>query len=171
MKTIAVYPGTFDPITNGHVELIRRASSIFPAVVVLVSGGPKKSPFFCTEERVGMVREAVELCGGGIEVKCFKGLLVDAVRECGAHIIIRGLRAISDFEYESQMALMNRRLDPAVETFFMISTEDHAYLSSSFVKEIASLGGDVSTMVPPGVDKMLQSRFSGLKPGKGGGIK
>ena len=159
MKTVAVYPGTFDPITNGHVELIRRASSIFPAVAVLVSGGPKKSPFFNVDERVRMVREAVDLCGGNIQVKCFQGLLVDAVRECDANIIIRGLRAISDFEYESQMALMNRRLDPGVETFFMISTEDHAYLNSSFVKEIASLGGDVSTMVPPGVERMLRSRF------------
>lgn len=160
MKTIAVYPGTFDPITNGHVELIRRASAIFPSVVVLVSGGPKKSPFFSAEERVRMVREAVDLCEGSIEVKCFRGLLVDAVRKCGARIIIRGLRAISDFEYESQMALMNRRLNPDAETFFMISTEDHAYLSSSFVKEIASLGGDVSTMVPPGVDRSLKARFS-----------
>jgi pantetheine-phosphate adenylyltransferase len=159
VKNVAIYPGTFDPITNGHVELIRRSASIFPNVIVLVSANTRKSPFFTVEERVQMIREAVDACDEAVRVKCFHGLLVDAVREYGAKIIIRGLRAVSDFEYESQMALMNRRLEPGVETFFMISTEDHAYLSSSFVKEIASLGGDVSSMVPPGVEKRLRSRF------------
>lgn len=163
MKTVAIYPGTFDPITYGHVELIRRSASIFPNVIVLVSADTKKSTFFKVEDRVQMVREAVDECEETVRVECFYGLLVDVVREFGAKIIIRGLRAISDFEYESQMALMNRRLEPGVETFFMISTEDHAYLSSSFVKEIASHGGDVSSMVPPGVEKKLRESFSGKR--------
>jgi pantetheine-phosphate adenylyltransferase len=166
LKNVAIYPGTFDPITYGHVELIRRSASIFPNVIVLVSGDTEKSTFFDVEDRVQMVREAVEACEETVRVECFHGLLVDAVRKYGADIIIRGLRAVSDFEYESQMALMNRRLEPGVETFFMISTEDHAYLSSSFVKEIASHGGDVSSMVPPGVERMLRKSYSGKrKPG------
>jgi pantetheine-phosphate adenylyltransferase len=163
LKNVAIYPGTFDPITYGHVELIRRSASIFPNVIVLVSGDTKKSTFFEVDDRVQMVREAVETCEVTVRVECFHGLLVDAVRQYGAEIIIRGLRAVSDFEYESQMALMNRRLEPGVETFFMISTEDHAYLSSSFVKEIASLGGDVSSMVPPGVERKLKKSFSGKR--------
>jgi pantetheine-phosphate adenylyltransferase len=161
LETIAIYPGTFDPITYGHVELIRRSAAIFPNIIVLVSADTVKSPFFSVEERVKMVREAVDACEENVRVECFHGLLVDAVRKFGAKIIIRGLRAVSDFEYESQMALMNRRLESGVETLFMISTEDHAYLSSSFVKEIASHGGDVSSMVPPGVEKKLTAVFSG----------
>jgi len=160
LETIAIYPGTFDPITYGHVELIRRAAGIFPNITVLVSADTKKSPFFNVQERVQMVTEAVDAFDMAVKVECFHGLLVDAVRELGAKIIIRGLRAVSDFEYESQMALMNRRLEPGVETLFMISTEDHAYLSSSFVKEIASHGGDVSSMVPPGVEKRLAAVFA-----------
>lgn len=160
MDTVAIYPGTFDPITYGHVELIRRSAAIFHNITVLVSADTKKSPFFGIEDRVQMVREAVDAFDKAVKVEAFHGLLVDAVRRLGAKIIIRGLRAVSDFEYESQMALMNRRLEPGVETMFMISTEDHAYLSSSFVKEIASHGGDVSSMVPPGVEKRLAAVFS-----------
>jgi pantetheine-phosphate adenylyltransferase len=161
LETVAIYPGTFDPITYGHVELIRRSAAIFPNITVLVSADTKKSPFFSVEDRVQMVREAVDAFDKAVKVECFHGLLVDAVRKLGAKIIIRGLRAVSDFEYESQMALMNRRLEQGVETLFMISTEDHAYLSSSFVKEIASHGGDVSSMVPPGVESRLAVVFSG----------
>jgi pantetheine-phosphate adenylyltransferase len=160
LETIAIYPGTFDPITNGHVDLIQRSSSIFPKVVVLVASDTRKIPMFTADERTRMVREAVKNCSDNVEVQTFHGLLVKEVEKHSARIIIRGLRAISDFEYESQMALMNKRLDSRVETFFMISREEFAYLSSSFVKEIASLGGDVGSMVPPGVDKMLLSKFN-----------
>ncbi|UCG38164.1 MAG: pantetheine-phosphate adenylyltransferase [bacterium] len=163
MKTIAIYPGTFDPITNGHIDLIRRSASIFPKVIVLVAGDTKKAPLFNLDERVSMVREAVKRIPGTVRVEPFHGLLIDAVKKHSAKIIIRGLRAVSDFEYESQMALMNRRLEPGVETFFMISAEDYACLSSSFVKEIAGLGGNVGTLVPPGVKKRLSRLYSGRK--------
>ncbi|TNF45610.1 pantetheine-phosphate adenylyltransferase [bacterium] len=155
MKKIAIYPGTFDPITNGHVDLIQRASKIFDEVVVLVSADTKKKPMFSTEERSAMVSEAVDDYSDNVKVKVFHGLLVEEVKRLSACIIIRGLRAVSDFEYESQMALMNKRLNPLVETFFMISREEYAYISSSFVKEISNLGGDVSTMVPEGVARKL----------------
>ena len=160
MKTVAIYPGTFDPITNGHVDLIKRAAFIYPKVIVLVVAETRKKCMFSMDERVNMVREGVhELCPN-VQVEPFHGLLVEVVKGYGAKIILRGLRAVSDFEYESQMALMNRRLEKGIETFFMISSEEYAYLSSSFVKEIASLGGDVSTMVPPGVNEELRKRFS-----------
>jgi pantetheine-phosphate adenylyltransferase len=155
MKKVAIYPGTFDPITNGHVDLIQRASNIFDEVVVLVAADTKKRPMFTTEERSAMVTEAVDDYSEKVKVKEFHGLLVEEVNKHSARVIIRGLRAVSDFEYESQMALMNKRLNPRVETFFMISREEYAYISSSFVKEISNLGGDVSTMVPAGVARKL----------------
>jgi pantetheine-phosphate adenylyltransferase len=163
MKTIAIYPGTFDPITNGHTDLIRRSASIFPKVIVLVASDTKKECLFKLDERVEMVSQAVESCCEAVEVVPFHGLLVDAVKKHSAKIIIRGLRAVSDFEYESQMALMNRRLEKSIESFFMISSEEYAYLSSSFVKEIAGLGGDVSSMVPPGVVERLRQHFSKIR--------
>jgi len=155
MKKVAIYPGTFDPITNGHVDLIQRASNIFDEVVVLVAADTKKRPMFTTEERSAMVTEAVDDYSEKVKVKEFHGLLVEEVNKYSARVIIRGLRAVSDFEYESQMALMNKRLNPRVETFFMISREEYSYISSSFVKEISNLGGDVSTMVPAGVARKL----------------
>lgn len=157
METAAIYPGTFDPITNGHVDLIRRSSAIFSKVIVLVSVDTKKRPLFSTDERVEMVKDAVRDFEGTVEVVPFHGLLIHAAEKFSANIIIRGLRAVSDFEYESQMALMNRRLDPRIETFFMISSEAFAYISSSFVKEISGLGGEVDTMVPHGVAVRLKS--------------
>ena len=157
MKKVAVYPGTFDPITNGHVDLIQRASNIFDEVVVLVAADTKKKPMFTTEERAAMVREAVADYSDNVKVNAFNGLLVEEVNKYSSCIIIRGLRAVSDFEYESQMALMNKRLNPRIETFFMISREENAYISSSFVKEISNLGGDVSTLVPAGVARKLNT--------------
>ncbi len=159
MATIAVYPGTFDPITHGHVDLIRRASNIFSKLTVLVAADVKKTPMFSAKERAAMVHEAIGDIPDNVEVKVFYGLLVEEVEKLSARVIIRGLRAVSDFEFESQMALMNKRLDPLIETFFMISREEYAYLSSSFVKEIASLGGDVGTMVSKGVAEKLRMRY------------
>jgi len=158
VEKMAIYPGTFDPITNGHVDLIRRATAIFDGVHVLVAAATKKKPMFTAGERHQMVRDAVKGLEG-VVVELFDGLLVQEVNRLSAKIIIRGLRAVSDFEYESQMALMNKRLRPEVETFFMISKEEYAYVSSSFVKEIAGLGGDVDSMVSPKVAEMLQTRF------------
>lgn len=160
MKTVAIYPGTFDPITNGHVDLIKRAAFIYPKVIVLVAADTRKKCMFSLEERVHMVRDGIRDLCPNVQVEPFQGLLVEIVKKYGAKIILRGLRAVSDFEYESQMALMNRRLEKGIETFFMISSEEYAYLSSSFVKEISCLGGDVSTLVPPGVDEELRKRFS-----------
>ncbi len=160
MKTVAIYPGTFDPITNGHVDLIKRAAFIYPKVIVLVVADTRKKCMFSMEERVRMVREGIHDLCPNVQVEPFQGLLVEIVKKHGAKIILRGLRAVSDFEYESQMALMNRRLEKGIETFFMISSEEYAYLSSSFVKEIASLGGNVSTLVPSAVDKELRKRFT-----------
>lgn len=160
MKTVAIYPGTFDPITNGHVDLIKRAAFIYPKVIVLVASDTRKKCMFSMEERVRMVREGIHDLCPNVQVEPFQGLLVEIVKKHGAKIILRGLRAVSDFEYESQMALMNRRLEKGIETFFMISSEEYAYLSSSFVKEIASLGGEVRTLVPSGVDKELRKRFT-----------
>jgi len=160
LKTVAIYPGTFDPITNGHVDLIKRAAFIYPKVIVLVAADTRKKCMFTMEERVNMVREGIHDLCPNVQVEPFHGLLVEIVKKHGAKIILRGLRAVSDFEYESQMALMNRRLEKGIETFFMISSEEYAYLSSSFVKEIAGLGGDVSTMVPHGVDEELRKRPS-----------
>ncbi len=157
---IAVYPGTFDPITNGHVDLIRRASGHFVHIHVLVAADTRKIPLFTVEERTAMIKDAVSPLAN-VSVEPFRGLLVDSVRRLKAGSIIRGLRATSDFEYEQQMALMNRRLHPEAETFFLVSSEDLTYLSSSFVREIASLGGDVSSMVPPGVKKALAEKFAG----------
>lgn len=160
MKTVAIYPGTFDPITNGHVDLIKRAAFIYPKVIVLVAADTRKKCMFSLEERVHMVRDGIRDMCPNVQVEPFQGLLVEIVKKYGAKIILRGLRAVSDFEYESQMALMNRRLEKGIETFFMISSEEYAYLSSSFVKEISCLGGDVSALVSPGVDEELRKRFS-----------
>ncbi len=156
MRT-AVYPGSFDPITYGHVDLVKRGLTIADRLIVAVLGNSVKAPMFSTAERVAQVRAAV----GGlrhVEVVSFDGLLVDFLRRSRATVIIRGLRAVSDFEYEFQMALMNRRLNRAAETVFLMPAEPYTYLSSSIVKEIARFGGKVRGLVPPRVARELQAR-------------
>ncbi|CAK0780577.1 Phosphopantetheine adenylyltransferase [Gammaproteobacteria bacterium] len=157
MRVTAVYPGTFDPITNGHSDLIERASRLFSRVVVAVAAGSGKQPTFSYEERVALAEEV--LVGlPGVEVHGFRGLLVDYAQSCGAQVILRGLRAVSDFEYEFQLAGMNRRLYSGIETLFMMPAERYTYLSASLVREIAALGGDVSEFVHAKVLTALRER-------------
>ena len=143
----ATYPGTFDPLTNGHLDLIRRACWIFPKLIVAVAESKRKHTLFTLEERVQMAKEAVKGFPN-VEVVGFEGLLVDFVRRHGSTCIVRGARAVSDFEYEFQMALTNRKLNPEAETVFLTTTAEHMYLSSSLVKQVAGLGGDISEFVP-----------------------
>lgn len=153
-----VYPGTFDPVTNGHSDLIARASRLFDQVVVAVARDSAKQPTFGIEERVELVQS---VCGQmpNVKVMPFSGLLVDFARSARVHVIMRGLRAVSDFEYEFQLAGMNRRMAPEIETLFLTPAEQYAYISSSLVKQIARLGGDVSAFVPETVHAALQKRF------------
>lgn len=155
--TIAVYPGTFDPITNGHSDLVARAALLFDKVIVAVAASPSKAPVFELEEREALIRQVMADVPN-IEVCRFDTLLVDFVRQKGAGVILRGLRAVSDFEYEFQLAGMNRRLAPDVETLFLRPAEQYAYISSSLVREIAALGGDVSEFVHPVVQAALSNR-------------
>ncbi len=157
MKVAAIYPGSFDPVTNGHIDIIRRCRQIFGRVVVAILGNPRKSPMFDIEDRRAML-EAILGDDEGVEVATFDGLLVDVARRHDVRVIIRGLRAISDFEYEFQMALMNRHLEPAVETLFMVPDQAYTYLSSSLIKDVYRLGGTVSGMVPPVVEERLRAR-------------
>jgi pantetheine-phosphate adenylyltransferase len=157
MKRIAIYPGTFDPVTFGHVDLIKRGLMIFDKVIVSVAPSPKKAPLFTAEERVHMITEATRGLGN-VEVEIFEGLLVEHVVKKGAHVVIRGLRAVSDFEYELQMALMNRRLSSKVETVFMMPSEEYSYTSSTVIKEVAAFGGSVEGLVPDIVLKYLKKR-------------
>ncbi len=159
MQTAAIYPGSFDPVTNGHLDIIRRSRRIFSRVVVAILGNPRKDPMFPVAEREAMLEELLA-DDEGIEVVTFDGLLVDVARSHGTQVIIRGLRAISDFEYEFQMAMMNRHLESKVETLFMVPEEKYIYLSSSLIKEIYGLGGSVRGMVPPQVEERLREHFS-----------
>lgn len=147
MKQKAIYPGTFDPVTNGHIDLISRASQIFPEVIVAVAHNAVKRPFFSLSERIELVQKAIAPLSG-VSVVGFDSLLIHFVQEQQAGIILRGLRAVSDFEYEFQLAGMNRKLSKHVETIFLTPSEDSMFISSSLVREIASLGGDVSGFVP-----------------------
>ncbi|GAB4301620.1 MAG: pantetheine-phosphate adenylyltransferase [Desulfuromonadia bacterium] len=156
--TIAVYPGSFDPITNGHVDIIRRSLRIFDHVVVAVARNSGKTPLFSIEERVQLIREVLK-DDPQASVDTFDGLLVDFVRSRNARVIIRGLRAISDFEYEFQSAQVNRGLNPSIETLFMMTSVPYVYLSSSVVKEISSLKGEIETLVPPPVREALARKF------------
>jgi pantetheine-phosphate adenylyltransferase len=159
---IAVYPGTFDPITNGHTDLVARAARVFPKVIVAIAESPHKKPLFSLDERIGLSRsQMAEL--GNVEIVGFSNLLVEFVQQIGATIIIRGLRAVSDFEYEFQLASMNRHLAPNVETLFLTPDEDYSFISSSLVKEIARLDGDVSEFVCEEVQQALKTRFQKLK--------
>lgn len=155
----AVYPGTFDPLTRGHEDLVRRAANLFDRVVVAVAYSPNKKPFFTTEERVEIAQEVLSHYPN-VEVKSFGGLLKDFVREQDARVIVRGLRAVSDFEYEFQMAGMNRHLLPEVETLFMTPSDQYQFISGTFVREIAILGGDVSKFVFPSVDRWLTTKVA-----------
>ena len=158
MKNIAIYPGTFDPLTNGHVDIIRRGVGLFDRIVVAILVNPEKSPLFTTEERGNMARE-VFADEPRVEVDLFEGLLVDYVRRRGAHAIVRGLRAVSDFEFEMQMALMNRRLSAEIETVLLMPAEAYTYLSSRLAKEVFSLGGSIKGLVPPLVERRLAERL------------
>lgn len=155
---VAVYPGSFDPVTRGHEDLIRRSLAFVDRVVVAVAVNAAKQPLFSVAERVALLGEAVR--GSGIEVQSFEGLLVQFARQVGASVIVRGLRAVSDFEYEFQMAIMNRNLDPKLETVFLVPAFDLTYLSSSLVREVARFGGDVSQLVHPAVDRALKAKFA-----------
>ena len=154
-RRIAVYPGTFDPITNGHIDLVSRAAPLFDRIVVGVAQSPSKGPSLLLEQRVELAREAL-LGHANVEVRGFDTLLAHFVRHVGAGVLLRGLRAVSDFEYEFQMASMNRHLIPEVETLFLTPAEQHSFISSSLVREIARLGGDVSGFVPASVVEALR---------------
>jgi pantetheine-phosphate adenylyltransferase len=162
MKTIAIYPGTFDPITNGHLDLIKRSLRTFDEVIIAVAPSLKKKPLFTLQERLHLINSAVK----GLKrarVDSFNSLLVDYVRKKKGNAILRGLRAISDFEYEFQLAHMNRRLNKNIETVFMMPSEEYSYLTSSIVKEVASFGGFVKGLVPEEVEKALKDKFKTVK--------
>ena len=158
MKRVAIYPGTFDPLTNGHIDLIERGLAIFDGVTVSIAPNPSKKPLFTAEERLEMTAEATKKFKN-VQVELFEGLLIDHVINKGANVVIRGLRAVSDFEFELQMALMNRRLSSRVETVFMTPSEEYSYISSTIIKEVAALGGDVSGLVPDVVLQFLKKRI------------
>ncbi len=158
MKITAIYPGTFDPITNGHIDIIHRSLKLFNHIIIAIGSNPKKAPLFSISERMWMIKESFKDLSR-ISVKTFDGLLVDFARSHQAKVIIRGLRAISDFEYEFQMALMNRKLDNEIETVFLMPSEEYSYLTSSLIKEVSSLGGDITSFVPAHVYEMLKKKF------------
>jgi len=158
MSKLAIYPGSFDPVTNGHVNLIRRAVSIFDQLVVAVAINSKKAGCFSMEERIELLK-AVTSDIPGVRVELFQGLLVDYAAQIGANVVVRGLRAMSDFEFEFQMAHMNRKLAPGVETVFLVTGADEFYISSSVVREVASFGGDVTGLVPDIVKERLRTKF------------
>lgn len=159
MPTVALYAGSFDPITNGHTDLIRRSLGFVSRLVVAVAVNSSKQPLFTPDERVQLIRDAM-VDEPRVEVRSFQGLLVDFAREAEIRMIIRGLRAVSDFEYEYQMALMNRHLGAEIETVFMIPSLDTTHVSSSLVREVARYGGDVSSLVHPAVDSALRAKFA-----------
>ena len=158
-RTTAIYPGTFDPVTNGHLDIIERSSRLFGNVVVAILINPQKDPVFSVEERQDMIRQSIGSDMSNVEVDAFRGLLVDHAKRREANVIIRGIRAVSDYEYELQMALMNRRLQPEIETLFMLPAESYSYLSSRLIREIAEHGGSISGLVPAAVEGRLLDMF------------
>ena len=159
---VAVYPGTFDPITNGHLGILTRALKIFDNLVIAILNNPKKVPLFSMDERIAMIKEVLR-DQRRVQIDSYNGLLVDYVVKKNSNVIIRGLRALSDFEYEFQMALMNRKLAPKIITVFLMPHDKYTYLNSSIIREVASFGGDVSQFVPPGVAQRLQAKFPGRR--------
>jgi pantetheine-phosphate adenylyltransferase len=157
--TTAIYPGSFDPLTFGHVDVVERSARLFDRVIVSILTNSSKSPLFTVEERIEIMREILTPRFPNVEIDVFHGLLVDYAKQKKAKVIVRGIRAVTDFEYEFQMALMNRRLAPEIETVFMMPAENYSYLSSRLVKEIAELGGSVKGLVPEIVEKRLRQRF------------
>ncbi|MBN2703792.1 MAG: pantetheine-phosphate adenylyltransferase [Pontiellaceae bacterium] len=158
MNEAAICAGTYDPLTLGHLDVIERATRIFPRVVIAVASNPGKNPLFSLEERIRLIRESTQHLDG-VEVDSFHGLLVNFAEKKGVKTIVRGLRAFSDFEYEFQMALTNRKLKPEIETIFLMPKQDYSYVTSSNVREVAALGGDSSQFVPPVVQQALLKRF------------
>lgn len=157
--TRALYPGSFDPLTFGHIDLIERSTRLFDQVVVAILTNPQKAPLFSVEERIEIMEEILKPRFPNIEIDVFHGLLVHYAIQKKADVIVRGVRAVADYEYELQMALMNRRLEPGIATVFMMPAENYSYLSSRLVKEVAELGGSVSGLVPPSVEERLKKRF------------
>ena len=157
-EKIAVYPGTFDPITNGHLSILTRALKIFDKLIIAILNNPHKAPLFSLDERISMIKQVLK-DKSNIEIDSFDGLLVDYVVQKGSNVIIRGLRALSDFEYEFQMALMNRKLDRDVQSIFLMTDYKWFYTSSTIIKEAASLGGDISGLVPPLICQKLKEKF------------
>ena len=158
MRHTAICPGSFDPVTNGHLDVIERAAGLFERVIVAIADNDQKNPLFSPAERLGLLRDAVAHLPG-VEISSFRGLLVDFARREGAGVVVRGLRAVSDFEFEFQMALMNRKLHPKLEICFLTPREEYTYLSSRLVKEIARLGGEVAAFVPQSVARALEEKF------------
>jgi pantetheine-phosphate adenylyltransferase len=163
VKTLAVYPGSFDPLTNGHVDIITRGAKLFDRIIVAILVNSEKSPLFTQDERVGIARE-VFAAVPNVEVDTFDGLLVDYVDRRKAQVIVRGLRAVSDFEFEFQMALMNQRLNAKIETIFMMPAEQYTYTSSRLIKEVFRLGGRVHGLVPDMVEERLRRKLAARKP-------
>jgi pantetheine-phosphate adenylyltransferase len=160
MKTsVAIYPGSFDPVTNGHLDLIERGEKMFDKLIVAVLKNVDKEPLFSLDERIDMLREVTRQWES-VEIDVFQGLLVEYARKRGAAVILRGIRAVSDYEYELQMALMNRKLEPRLETVFMLPGETYSYLSAKLVREIAHLGGPLTGLVPPTVEQRLRAKVA-----------
>jgi pantetheine-phosphate adenylyltransferase len=169
-SSLAVFPGSFDPITNGHLDIITRGLHVFDKLRVAILVNSEKHPLFTVEERVDIIREAYKK-DPRVSVDTFSGPLVDYARKTGASVILRGIRALTDFEYEFQMALMNRRLDPRIETVFMMPAESYSYVSSRLVKEVFQLGGRVTDLVPPVVESRLRERYGRVLPKGQKGVK
>jgi pantetheine-phosphate adenylyltransferase len=170
MSRVAVFPGSFDPITNAHLDVVRRAAGLFDRLVIGVLNNPAKKPLFSVEERVALIRECVADLGASVSVEAFEGLTVEFARRQQAGFVVRGLRAVSDFEFELQLAHTNRRLAPGIDTTFLMTALEHGYISSSLAKEVAHFGGDVSDMVPGPVERALLARSTNARSARTPGL-